>query len=188
MASQDHDITELLLQWSQGDEVALEKLTPLIYGELRRIAKFHMKRQQPGHTLQATALANEAFMRLVHLKDITWEGRAHFFAVAAQAMRHILIDHARRYKSSKRGGDSITLSLDDVAVLAQEQASEMLALDDALKSLAELDAKKAKIVELRFFGGLDAEETAAVVHLSVPAIRREWRLAKAWLYRELKRA
>ncbi len=186
MAINNDEITKLLRQWSQGDEAALEKLTPLVYGELRQIAKFHMKRQKPGHTLQATALVHEAFMRLVNLQHITWQDRAHFFAVAAQSMRHILIDHARRHKSAKRAGHEITLSLDEVAVFAQEQASELLALDDALKSLAEIDPQKTQIVELRFFGGLTVEETAAVTRLPVPTIHREWRLAKAWLYRELQ--
>lgn len=179
------EITQLLLQWSGGDEAALNKLMPLIYDELRRRAGYYLNYQRPGHTLQATALVNEAFIRLIDVKNVRWQDRAHFFAVAAKVMRNILVDHARSHHALKRGGGGQAISLKEVAVIAQEQASELIVLDDALKSLAALDPRKSEIVELRFFGGLSIEETAEVLKVSSPTVQREWRMAKAWLHREV---
>jgi RNA polymerase sigma-70 factor, ECF subfamily len=179
------NVTQLLLDWSNGDKSALDRLTPLIYDELHRLANFYMRKQSPGHTLQATALVNEIYIKLINTKNVNWKDRAHFFAVAAQAMRQILIDHARSHKYAKRGGDARKVELDEVAIIAQEQAAILIALDDALKSLSVIDQRKSQIVELRFFGGLSIEETAEVMKISTPTIEREWRLAKAWLYREL---
>jgi RNA polymerase sigma-70 factor (ECF subfamily) len=179
------NVTQLLLDWSNGDKSALDRLTPLIYDELHRLANFYMRKQSPGHTLQATALVNEIYIKLINTKNVNWKDRAHFFAVAAQAMRQILIDHARSHKYAKRGGDARKVELDEVAIIAQEQAAILIALDDALKSLSVIDQRKSQIVELRFFGGLSIEETAEVMKISTPTVEREWRLAKAWLYREL---
>lgn len=182
------NVTQLLLDWSNGDRSALESLTTLIYDELRRLARHYMRRQRPGHTLQATALVGEVYIKLINTKNVNWKNRAHFFAVAAQAMRQILIDHARSHKYAKRGGGAFKVELEDVAVMAREQASDLVALDDALKSLAAIDPRKSQIVELRFFGGLTIEETAEVMKISAPTVQREWKVAKAWLYREISRA
>jgi RNA polymerase sigma-70 factor, ECF subfamily len=179
------NVTQLLLDWSNGDKSALDKLTPLIYDELHRLANSYMRRQSPGHTLQATALVNEVYIKLINSENSSWRNRAHFFAVAAQAMRQILIDHARRHKYAKRGGGSHKVELDEVAVIAQEQAANLVALDEALKSLYAIDQRKSQIVELRFFGGLNIDETAEVLKISAPTVQREWRMAKAWLHREL---
>jgi RNA polymerase sigma-70 factor (ECF subfamily) len=179
------DVTELLLEWQQGDKCALDKLTPLVYEELRRIAHRYVQRERDGHTLQTTALVNEAYMRLVGGQRIEWQNRAHFFAVTAQVMRHILIDHARRRHYAKRGGEAQQVSLDDAALMSPERAAELVALDEALSELARLDARKSRVVELRYFGGLSLEETADVLEVSVMTVRRDWRAAKAWLYRAL---
>lgn len=184
MKASQSEITQLLIRWSGGDKGALDELVPLIYDEVRRLANYYLSRQRPGHTLQATALVNEAFIKLIDMKNVNWQNRAHFFAVAAKIMRNILIDHARSHQRIKRGGGQ-PITLDDVAVIAQEQASELIALDEALKSLASIDLRKSEIVELRFFGGLTIDETAEVLKVSTPTIQREWRMAKAWLYREL---
>jgi RNA polymerase sigma-70 factor (ECF subfamily) len=179
------DVTELLLEWQQGDKCALDKLTPLVYDELRRIAHRYVQRERDGHTLQTTALVNEAYVRLVGGQRIEWQNRAHFFAVTAQVMRHILIDHARRRQYAKHGGEAQRVSFDDASVMSPERAAELVALDEALDELARLDARKGRVVELRYFGGLSLEETADVLEISVMTVRRDWRAAKAWLYRAL---
>jgi RNA polymerase sigma factor (TIGR02999 family) len=182
---QTHEVTQLLIDWSNGDRVALEKLMPLIDEELRRLAHRYMRRERAGHTLQTTALVNEAFVRLVNRKNLQWQNRAHFFGIAAQLMRTILVDHARSHASAKRGGGARKLELDEALVVSQQRASEVIALDEALKQLALLDPQQSRIVELRFFGGLTVEEAAEVLHVSPATIKREWSTAKAWLYHEL---
>lgn len=179
------EITQLLLSWSKGDNAALDQLIPQIYPELRRLARRYMNRESPAHTLQTSALINEAYLRLVNQQAVEWQDRTHFFAVAAQVMRHILIDHARRHQYGKRGGGAQHLPLDEVSVVNRERAAEFVALDDALTRLAVIDYRKSQIVELRFFGGLTVAETAEVMKLSVITIKREWRSAKAWLHTEI---
>jgi RNA polymerase sigma factor (TIGR02999 family) len=181
------EITQLLIDWSSGDQVALEKLTPLVYEELRRLAKHYLRRERSGHALQTTELVNEAYLRLIDWKNVEWQNRAHFFGVAAQLMRRILVDRARHRQYLKRGGQGIRVSLNDAAVAAQERGADLVALDDALKSLAAMDPRKSRIVELRFFGGLSVEETAEVLNVSPRTVMREWSLAQAWLHRELSR-
>jgi RNA polymerase sigma factor (TIGR02999 family) len=180
------EMTRLLAAWSEGDCAALEKLAPLVYEELRRLAHRYMRRERPDHTLQTTALVNEAYLRLIDQRDVRWRNRAHFFAIAAQMMRRILIDHARK-RASAKGGGAGKLSLDEAAVMSDERAAELVALDEALESLAEVDERKSKIVEMRFFGGLSVEEIAGVVGVSPDTITREWRRAKAWLHREIRK-
>ena len=179
------EVSQLLIQWSNGDKSALNKLTPLIYDELRRLAHHYMSHERAGHTLQTTALVNEAYLRLVNRKDVHWQNRAHFFAIAAKLMRSILVDHARSRTYAKRGGGAAKVSLDEALIVSQERAGEVVALDDALRRLEEIDAQQSHIVELRFFAGLTIEETAEVLSLSPATIKREWTTAKAWLYREL---
>jgi RNA polymerase sigma factor (TIGR02999 family) len=174
-----------LLSWSKGDEAALDQLIPLVYPELRKLARRYMGRENPEHTLQTSALINEAYLRLVDQQAVEWQDRAHFFAVAAQVMRHILIDHARSHLFGKRGAGAQHVPLDQVAVVSRERATELVALDDALTSLAKIDERKGKIVELRFFGGLSVEETAEAMKVSPVTVMREWRAAKAWLHREI---
>ena len=181
MPALPEDVTQLLIKWSKGDNAALDELMPVIQSELRRMAQRYMARERPGHTLQTTALINEAYLRLVDQQSVDWRDRAHFFAVAAQIMRHILIDHARKYHSDKRGAGAKKIALDDVNVANQERAAELVALDEALVSLAALDPRQSQIVELRFFGGLTVEETAEVLKLAPITVMREWRVAKAWL-------
>ena len=178
------DVSSLLRAWSDGDQRALALLTPIVYEELRRLAHYYMKRERAGHSLQATALVNEAYMRLVDYKRMQWQNRAHFMAAAAQAMRRILVDHARR-RNAKRGANAEHVSLDAEAVLSADRSDDFGALDDALNALAARAPRKAKVVELRFFGGLSVEETAEVLHVSPITVMREWKSAKAWLYREL---
>jgi len=178
-------ITQLLTRWSSGDKAALDELIPIIYPDLRRLARAYMGRENSGHTLQTSALINEAYLRLVNQQGVEWKDRAHFFAVAAQVMRHILVDHARRYQSNKRGGGAEHLPLDELAVLGEQRAAELIALDDALTRLATIDQRKSQIVELRFFGGLTVEETAEVMKLAPITVMREWRAVKAWLGREI---
>jgi len=185
MNASQSEITQLLLRWSGGDKAALDQLMPLIYDELRRIAGYYLNRQRPGHTLQATALVNEAFIRLIEVRNVRWQDRAHFFAVAAKIMRNILIDYARSHQRTKRGRGVLPISLNNVADIVEGQASELIALDDALNSLNDIDRRKSEIVELRFFGGLSIDETAEVLRISSPTVQREWRMAKAWLHREL---
>ena len=177
------EVSQLLLAWSEGDEQALEKLTPLVYRELHKLAARYMRRESPGHTLQTSALVNEAYLKLVDQKRVRWQNRAHFFGVASQLMRRILVDHARTHARVKRGGDASIVPLDEVAIISQERAAELLALDEALTALAEFDPNKSHIVEMKFFGGLSNEEAAAVLGVSTRTIEREWRKAKAWLYR-----
>jgi RNA polymerase sigma factor (TIGR02999 family) len=186
MLSTSHTITDLLTKWSNGDTTALEELIPIVYPELQRLARAYMRREAPDHTLQTSALVNEAFLRLVDRVGVDWQDRAHFFAVTAQIMRHILVDHARRHAYAKRGGGALHLELDEVALTATRLASEFVALDDALNTLARIDERKSKIVELKFFGGLTVDEIAEVMKLAPITIKREWRVAKAWLHLEIR--
>jgi RNA polymerase sigma-70 factor (ECF subfamily) len=181
------EITQLLVDWGNGDKATLDRLVPLIYEELRRLARYHMRRERPGHTLQTSALVNEAYLRLIDQTNVRWQNRAHFFGIAAQLMRRIMIDHARSHARAKRGGGAQNLSLDEAALATREKASELLALDYALTELEVLDPRKSQIVELRFFGGLSNEEAAEVLKVSSRTIEREWRVAKAWLYRAVSK-
>lgn len=178
-------MTRLLLDWSLGDTAALARLTPLIYDELHRLANRFLRGERGGHTLQASALVNEAYLRLVDQRSPRWQNRAHFFAIAAQLMRRILIDYARRRHYAKRGGGAPHVALDEAAVLSDERAADLIALDEALTSLASIDPQQARVVELRFFGGLTVEETAEVLKLSHDMVKREWSTARAWLHREM---
>ena len=180
------EVTQLLLAWSDGDRSALEKLIPLVYDELRRLARRYMGRERTGHTLQTTALVNEAYLRMVDLKAVHWQNRAHFFAVSAQLMRHILVDFARSRGYKKRGGGARQIPLDEALQVSADQPEDLIALDDALNSLAEVDERKSKVVELRFFGGLSVEETAHVLDVSVDTVMRDWKMAKVWLLREIR--
>jgi len=179
-------VTELLLNWRQGDPDAREKLIPVIYGELRRIARSHLRRERSDHTLESGALVHEAYLRLFGESLPEWKNRAHFFGVAAQVMRHILVDHARQRGAAKRGGGATRIALDTHVVLPQTRDVDLLALDDALNRLAELDAQQSRLIELRFFGGLSIVETAAVLNVSAATVKREWATARAWLQREMK--
>jgi RNA polymerase sigma-70 factor, ECF subfamily len=183
-----NEVTNLLLAWGDGDSAALDKLLPLVYKELRRIAERYLRRERADHTLQATALVHEAYFKLIDQKYVRWQNRAHFFGIAAQAMRRILVDHARDYQTEKRGGGGVKLSLDEDIDLSDQRANELIALDDALNTLAEMDEQKSRIVELRFFGGLSIEETAEVMGIGTATVIRQWRLAKAWLYGEINKA
>jgi RNA polymerase sigma-70 factor (ECF subfamily) len=178
------DVSALLRAWSDGDQGALEKLTPIVYGELRRLASRYMKGERSGHSLQTTALVNEAYMRLVDYRRMQWQNRAHFFAVSAQLMRRILVDHARRH-NLKRGGDVLHVSLDEAAAVGGDPETDLVALDRAMNSLARIDPRKVQVVEMRFFGGLNVEETAEVLKISPITVKRDWRAAKLWLYREM---
>ncbi|MGD0989558.1 MAG: sigma-70 family RNA polymerase sigma factor [Candidatus Sulfotelmatobacter sp.] len=182
--SRGGDVSILLRAWSGGDQNALDKLAPIVYDELRRLARYYLHRERPGHSLQATALVNEAYLRLVDYKRMQWGNRAHFFAVSAQLMRRILVDHARRH-NLKRGGGVQHVELEDAAVVGGDRAENLVALDDALQALARMDARKARVVELRFFGGLSVEETAEVLQVSQGTVMRDWSTARAWLYREM---
>ena len=185
MPALPQEITQLLMNWSQGDKAALDQLVPLVYPELRRLARRHMDREDPAHTLQTSALINEAYLKLVDQQNVKWQNRAHFFAVAAQVMRHILVDRARTRNYAKRGGGAPKLPLDEAAALTEQRAGELIALDDALRELATLDERKSQIIELRFFGGLSLEETAEVMNISPSTVQREWRAAKARLHRTM---
>ena len=193
MAPESPEITALLRAWSGGDQAALNRLVPLVYPELYRMARRHMRNERAGNTLQATALVNQAYLRLVDVKDASWNDRVHFFAVSAQIMRRILVDAARARASGKRGGQfqrvahSTAVNLDKIPDLGSQQAAALAALDDALNDLAQFDARKAKVIELRFFGGLSVEETAEVLRISPQSVMRDWKLAKAWLMHELSR-
>jgi RNA polymerase sigma factor (TIGR02999 family) len=178
------DVSVLLRAWSGGDQTALERLTPIVYRELHRLAGRYMRRERPGHSLQTTALVNEAYMRLVGYTRMRWQDRAHFFAVAAQVMRRILVEHARRH-NLKRGGDVPHVALDEAALVGADADVDLVALDDAMTALARVDPRKMQVVEMRFFGGLSVEETAEVLGISPVTVKRDWRMAKAWLYREL---
>ena len=181
----EKEVTRLLEAWSHGSQEALDELMPLVYEELRRMAKNYMNSQSSGHTLQTTALIHEAYIKLSDQKDKKWQNRAHFFAVAAQAMRHILVDHARSHQTQKRGGETQIISLDQVAEISDKRSAEIIALDEALQELEKLDARKSRVVELRYFAGLNEEETAAVLKISRQTVQRDWSFAKGWLFREL---
>lgn len=181
-------VTQLLVDWGNGDKEALEQLTPLVYGELRRLAGRYLRKERPDHTLQATALVHEAYIRLIDQKNVRWQNRAHFFGVAAQMIRRILVDHARSRHAAKRGAMAPKLSLDEAIALPDKKEFDLVALDDALNSLAKIDPQQARIVELRFFTGLTVEETAEVLDISPATVKRDWVTAKAWLYRDISRA
>lgn len=180
-----HEITELLAEWRDGNQSALDELYPLVYDELRRLARRYMSRERKGHTLQTTALIHEAYVRLVDQKNVQWANRSHFFAISAQIMRRILIDHARRHAYAKRGGGARQVSLEEAATVVPDHSEELLRLDEALKSLAEMDPRRSQVVELRYFGGLNNEEIAGVLHISENTVTRDWNMARAWLYQQL---
>lgn len=182
-----HDITQILQEWSAGDDLAAERLFPLIYDELKKRAQSYLSRERGDHTLQPTALVHEAFLKLIDQNRINWQNRAHFFGVSATIMRRILVDHARAHAAGKRGDGAVRLSLDDVRVSIEERAADLVALDDALETLAEFDERKAKIVEMRFFAGLDETEIAENLGVSERTVQRDWKTARLWLYRELSR-
>lgn len=186
MQPEPHEITKLLKDWSRGDQAALDKLMPLVYRELHNLAHHHMRREQPGHMLQTSALINEAYLRLVDQPQIPWENRTHFFGIAARLMRRILVDEARKRNSAKRGGCTIQISLVEATSESQEQAANVVALDDALKRLEAIESRQSAIVELRFFGGLSIEETAEVLNVSPGTVMRDWTFARAWLRNEIR--
>lgn len=179
------EVSQLLLNWSNGDQKALDELIPVVYQELHRLAHYYMRRERPGQTFQTTALVDEAYLRLVNYKRMRWQNRAHFFAIAAQVMRRILVEHARSRDSAKRGAGAQKVSLEETAIVSQGRSAEVIAVNDALIDLETWDPRKGKIVELRFFGGLNIEETAEVMKISTTTVQREWRAAKAWLHRAL---
>ncbi len=181
------DITGLLLAWSDGDREALDELTPLVYRELKKLAGSYLRRERPGHTLQPTALAHEAYIKLIDQQHVRWQNRAHFFGIAAQAMRRILVDHARARMAEKRGS-GLAVSLDEAVDVSDQRADQLVALDEALKTLADLDPQQSRVVELKYFGGMTLEETAEVLGVSRATVIREWRMAKAWLYDELNKS
>ena len=183
-----HKVTQLLQQWSHGDDAALADLTPLVYEELRRLAHHFMEGQRPDHTLQTTALVNEAYLRLADQTDPKWQSRAHFFAVAARAMRQILVSYARSNQAQKRGGGAVRIELDEAAILSPEQSKEFVDLHEALERLESVDSRKARVVELKFFGGLNYDEIAEVLKIARATVRRDWEFAKLWLYTELHSA
>ena len=185
-ASSPNQITHLLLAWSEGEEAARERLVPLVYEELHRLAHRHMRRERPGHTLQTSALVNEAYLRLVGAKEVRWQNRAHFFAVSARLMRRILVDFARAKHDLKRGGGAVQVSLVEALAVSAEPSADLLALDESLSRLAELHPRQAEIVEMRYFGGLNEEEVAEVLKVSLRTVQQDWRLARLWLYRDLK--
>jgi RNA polymerase sigma factor (TIGR02999 family) len=180
-----HEVTQLLLAWSEGNRAALDQLMPLVERELHRLAHHYMRRENAGQTLQTTALVNEAYLRLIEQKHVHWKNRAHFFALSAQLMRRILVDLARKRRYAKRGGGAQQVSFDEALVVSRERGRDVIALDEALSRLAEIDPRKSQVVELRFFGGLSVEETAEALHISGVTVMREWSLAKAWLYHAL---
>jgi RNA polymerase sigma-70 factor (ECF subfamily) len=181
------EITQLLVAWSEGDQAAMERLTPVVYAELHRLAARHMAGERPGHLLQTTALVNEAYLRLIDWKNVKWQNRAHFFGMAAHMMRRILVDFARNQGREKRGAGAIRVPLSEATDAASPRSADLVAIDDALKTLETLDQRQSRVVELRFFGGLSLEETAAALGVSVGTVRRDWSLAQAWLYKELNR-
>jgi RNA polymerase sigma-70 factor, ECF subfamily len=186
MESSSSDVTVLLSELSRGNEEAADKLVPLVYSELKRLARSYMRRERPEHTLQATALVHEAYLKLVRQHDVNWQSRSHFFGIAAQLMRRILIDHARGHLREKRGGANQAVPLDDALVFSPEHSEELVRLDEALVRLSRFDERQGKIVELRFFGGLSVEETAEYLGISPKTVKRDWAVAKAWLHGELK--
>jgi len=179
------NVTDLLVDWCKGDQEALNKLMPLVYGELRKLASRHLRHERPGHTLQTTALVHEAYLKLVDQKEADMQNRVQFFAVAAQVMRHILVDYARSRKALKRGGDFCRLSLDEAVISSEEKDADLLTLNEALNSLAAMDAQQSRVVELRVFGGLTVEETAEALGVSPRTVKREWSMAKAWLHKQM---
>jgi RNA polymerase sigma-70 factor, ECF subfamily len=185
MESPSHEVTKLLQAWSGGDQEALEKLTPLVYAELRRRAHLYMAGERPGHTLQTTALVNEVYLRLVDVRKVTWQDRTHFLAVCARLMRRVLTDFARSRGYQKRGGGAAGVNLDEAVLVSRDTPADLVALDDSLKALAAFDRRKSEVVELRFFGGLSVDETAEVLKVSPDTVKRDWSTAKAWLYREM---
>jgi len=185
MTRSPQDVTQLLVAWCNGDLQARDELMPLVYQELHRLAHQYMSRERPGHTLQTSALVNEAFLRLADQRDVQWQNRAHFVGLAGQMMRRILVDYARNRGYAKRGGGACQVSLNEELIVSEERSAEVVALDDALQSLARLDERKSRLVELRFFGGLSIEETAEVLGVSPGTVMRDWTLAKAWLRREM---
>lgn len=184
-ATTSHDVTQLLLKWTQGDEAALEQLMPLVYEELRRMARQYLRRERAGHTMQTTTLVHEAYLRLIDAGRVRWQDRAHFFAIAARLMRRVLVDDARKRSFQKRGPELTRISLDQAMVLAPQRDAEVIALDEALQRLTRFAPRKCQVVELRFFGGLSIEETAAALDISTDTVKREWRTAKLWLLHEL---
>src|SRR5882724_5074797 len=187
VSTMTHEVTQLLVAWGDGDQSALDQLMPLVYDELHRMAHRYMAQERPEHTLQTSALVNEAYVRLIDQKNAHWQNRAQFFGIAATSMRRILVGYARSRKRVKRGAGAFQISLDEAAILSQERAADMVALDDALDNLAAVDQRKSQVVELRFFGGLSIDETAEVLKVSPGTVMRDWTLAKAWLKRELMR-
>ena len=181
------EVTRLLVEWGDGDEAALARLMPLVYDELRRLARNYMRRERPGHTIQPTALVNEAYLRLVEQNDIRWQNRAHFFGIAANVMRRVLCDHARARMADKRGAGAVRVSLVEAEARSDEQTADMLALDEALQELSEVDPRKSRVVELRYFGGLSVEETAEVLKVSRSTVLHDWNMAKAWLYQQMQK-
>jgi RNA polymerase sigma factor (TIGR02999 family) len=183
-----HDVTRLLIEWSRGNRGSLDRLMPLVYDELRRLAERNIRRERTDHTLQPTALVHEAYLKLVDQRQVHWHDRAHFFAVAAQVMRRILVDHARRHGAAKRGRGVAKVSVDEIVLAAPQSDVDVVALDESLERLATLDERQSRVVELRFFGGLTVEETAEVLNVSPATVKNDWRLARAWLYSELERS
>jgi RNA polymerase sigma-70 factor (ECF subfamily) len=188
MLSSEHAVTRLLREWSDGDDAALKELMPLVHDELRRLAHLHMRRERPNHTLQTTAVVNEAYLRLVDQQGADWRSRAHFFAASAQAMRRILVDYARHKHSRKRGGEARSVTLDEAALVSPERSAELVALDQALEGLRKIHPRRCRVVELRYFGGLNNREMSEVIGVSEVTVERDWRFARAWLYRELGRS
>lgn len=182
------NVTILLQQWSRGNQGVIEQLFPLVYDELRKLAGGYLRRERPDHTLQSTALVHEAFLRMVDQQAVEWQSRAHFFGIAARIIRQILVDHARARRAQKRGGDALTLPLDEALAVPERKNVDLVALDDALTALARMDERQAKVVELRFFAGLSIEETAEALRTSAATVKRDWLVAKAWLLRELDRS
>jgi RNA polymerase sigma-70 factor, ECF subfamily len=181
------DVTELLVDWSKGDQEALNKLIPLVYDELHRLASRYLRRERPDHTLQTTALVHEAYLRLVNEKNGNWQNRVQFFAVASQLMRHILVDYARGHNAAKRGGDYVKISFDEAMIVSEGKSGDLMALDEALNSLAAIDPEQSRVVELRVFGGLTVEEAAEALGVSPRTVKREWSMAKAWLHRQIRK-
>ena len=187
MAAETHTVTKMLQEWSvSGDRAALDKLIPIVYDELRRQASRYLQRERQGHTLQTTGLVHEAYVRLIDQAGVRWQNRAHFFAIAAEMMRRILVDHARRRGAAKRGGDAVKITLDEALNASTERDLDLIAVDEVLTRLAALDQQQARVVELRFFGGLNVEETSEVLGISERTVKRDWQVAKAWIRRELR--
>jgi RNA polymerase sigma factor (TIGR02999 family) len=185
LQSQSHEVSQLLIEWSEGNQAALDRLMPMVYQELRRLAHQYLNKERKGRTLQTSDLVHEAYLRLVDQRRVHWQNRAHFYGIAAELMRRILVDRARRRRRIKRGGDAARITLDQDIALLEQPAVDVIAIDEVLTKLAHIDKRKARIVELRFFGGLEVEETAAFLEISERTVMREWKMAKAWLHREL---